>query len=45
MRQQRVVERRNQRRALPAERHIATTKVADDRHAGTRGNLVIVANL
>jgi hypothetical protein len=40
-----MMKRRDQRRALPAERHIATAKVPDHRHAGMRGNLVIVANL
>ena len=45
MRQQRMMESRNQRRPLPPERHIAAAKVSDHGYAGARGNLIIVAYL
>jgi hypothetical protein len=45
VRQQRLMERGHQRRALPAKGNIATTEIADHRHARFRHNLVVIADL
>ncbi|MNN69126.1 hypothetical protein D3C81_1848850 [compost metagenome] len=45
MRQQRLVKRRNQRRALPAKGDVATAEIPHDRHTGFGDDLVIIANL